>query len=120
MKPDKSYSIGMPDDMDGILASEEELVPASGFAARVMEAVHDAAAMPPPLRFPWGRFLLGALACLGWAAAAGLLVAGIDATHLPATITGSAAVAPCLAYAVGALLLTWVIHVVLAKLEQPV
>ncbi len=48
-----------PEDLDRILASEEPLVPSSGFVAAVMEQVHEAAAAPPPLPFPWRRFLLG-------------------------------------------------------------
>ncbi len=46
-----------PDDLDRILAAEEPLVPSSGFAAAVMEQVHEVASTPPPLPFPWRRFL---------------------------------------------------------------
>ena len=45
-----------PEDLDRILASEEPLVPSSGFAAAVMEQVHAAASAPPPLPFPWRRY----------------------------------------------------------------
>jgi hypothetical protein len=38
-----------------ILASEEELMPSSGFAASVMERVRQEAALPAPLPFPWKR-----------------------------------------------------------------
>ena len=64
-----------PDDLDRILSSEEPLVPSSGFAAAVMESVRAATTAPPPLPFPWRRFLLGLLAvsvlggACGWAAA---------------------------------------------------
>ena len=63
------------DDLDRILASEEPLVPSSGFAAATMERVRESAAAPPPLPFPWRRFLLGLLVTLalsglgGWTAA---------------------------------------------------
>lgn len=63
-----------PDDLDRILASEEPLVPSSGFAASVLKRVREAEAAPPSLPFPWRRFLLGLLAMLalgglcGWAA----------------------------------------------------
>jgi hypothetical protein len=36
-----------------ILATEEELVPSSGFVVSVMERVQEEAAAPPPIPFPW-------------------------------------------------------------------
>src|SRR5580658_9600195 len=56
--------------VDKILATEEELVPSSGFLAAVMERVHEEARMPAPIPFPWKRALPGlVLAALvfGWA-----------------------------------------------------
>lgn len=41
--------------LDKILAGEEELIPSSGFLASVMERVHEEAAGPPPIPFPWAR-----------------------------------------------------------------
>ncbi|HSS50049.1 MAG TPA: hypothetical protein VLX28_14020, partial [Thermoanaerobaculia bacterium] len=58
----------IPDDLDRILASEEPLLPSSGFAASVMEQVRETAAAPPPLPFPWLRFLLGLAAVSALAA----------------------------------------------------
>ena len=55
--------------IDGILASEEDLVPSSGFLAAVMERVQEESAVPPPIPFPWKRAAPGiALACgvFGW------------------------------------------------------
>jgi hypothetical protein len=52
-----------------ILASEDELIPSSGFAASVMERVREEAAAPPPIPFPWARALPGILVtagALGW------------------------------------------------------
>jgi hypothetical protein len=50
------------DDLDGLLSNDDTLVPSSGFASSVMEAVQHAADEPPPLRFPWWRFsVLGEL-----------------------------------------------------------
>jgi hypothetical protein len=46
-------------DLDRILSKEEEILPSSGFAASVMEAVHREAAVPPPIPFPWKRALPG-------------------------------------------------------------
>ena len=50
----------MNDEFDRIM-SEEEILPSSGFAASVMEAVRREAAAPPPIPFPWKRALPGAL-----------------------------------------------------------
>jgi hypothetical protein len=60
------------DDLDRILASEEPLLPSSGFARVVMERVRESASAPPPLAFPWRGFVirlsfLSALAVVcGW------------------------------------------------------
>lgn len=62
------------DDLDRILASEEPLVPSSGFAASTMERLRESAAAAPPLPFPWRRFFLGLIVTIalsgicGWAA----------------------------------------------------
>ncbi|MGA7412970.1 MAG: hypothetical protein WBW33_21010 [Bryobacteraceae bacterium] len=57
------------DDLDEVLGRKDDIVPSSGFAAAVMEAVRREASAPPPLPFPWKRALLGliaaALALLG-------------------------------------------------------
>jgi hypothetical protein len=53
------------DELDDFLSTDEPLTPSSGFSARVMDAVRDAAAAPPPFPFPWARFT----AALGAAAA---------------------------------------------------
>jgi hypothetical protein len=53
------------DELDRILSrslAEEELVPSSGFAASVMEAVRREATEPPPIPFPWKRALAGLIA----------------------------------------------------------
>ncbi len=50
----------MNDEFDRIL-SEEEILPSSGFAVSVMEAVRREAAAPPPIPFPWKRALPGAV-----------------------------------------------------------
>ncbi|MFY9854860.1 MAG: hypothetical protein WAK26_13375 [Terracidiphilus sp.] len=49
-----------------ILATEEKLIPSSGFMASVMERVQHDAAPPPPIPFPWT-----------WAVAGILLVGGV-------------------------------------------
>lgn len=46
------------DDLDRILSrEEEEILPSSGFAASVMDAVRREANAPPPIPFPWRRAL---------------------------------------------------------------
>jgi hypothetical protein len=50
----------MNDEMlDRMLASEEELIPSSGFAASVMERIREEAAASPPIPFPWKRAIPG-------------------------------------------------------------
>jgi hypothetical protein len=62
------------DALDRILSSEDQIVPSSGFAASVMEAVRREAATPPPIPFPWKRALPGFV--LGVIALATLLLVG--------------------------------------------
>ena len=54
-----------------ILATEQELVPSSGFLASVMERVREESVAPPPIPFPWKRAVPGfvvAAGVLGWGA----------------------------------------------------
>ncbi len=53
-----------PDEMDRILNEEERIVPSSGFAASVMEAVRREALAPPPIAFPWKRAVPGIVAAI--------------------------------------------------------
>lgn len=66
------------DELDRILTSEEILTPSSGFPARVMEAVQDAAAEPSPLPFPWGRLAAGVIASIVSGAASVALVMRLE------------------------------------------
>jgi hypothetical protein len=68
-----------PEDLDRILASEEPLVPSSGFTAFLMERVRESAAAPPPLPFPWRRFLLGLLSTLALSGICGWVLAELHA-----------------------------------------
>jgi hypothetical protein len=55
--------------MDRILASEDSLLPSSGFVAAVMERVREEAAAPAPIPLPWKRILPGVvvmIAALGF------------------------------------------------------
>jgi hypothetical protein len=49
-------------EFDHILSSEADLVPSSGFASAVMDAVRQEASAPPPIPFPWMRALPGVAA----------------------------------------------------------
>ncbi len=62
------------DELDRILSEDEEVLPSSGFAASVMEAVRREASTPPPIPFPWKRALPG-LAAAGLALVLGLVQA---------------------------------------------
>jgi hypothetical protein len=53
------------DDIDRVLSNEDSIVPSSGFAASVMEAVQREAETPPPIPFPWKRALPGLVSCVG-------------------------------------------------------
>jgi hypothetical protein len=55
----KDLMSNQEDDMNRILSREDEILPSSGFAASVMDAVRREAAAPPPIPFPWKRALPG-------------------------------------------------------------
>ena len=52
----------LDDDLDRILSSEADIVPSSGFASSVMDAVRREASAPPAIPFPWARALAGLIA----------------------------------------------------------
>jgi len=52
------------DEIERILDGEDEILPSSGFAASVMEAVHRDVITLPPLGFPWRRAMPGVVALL--------------------------------------------------------
>jgi hypothetical protein len=60
----------MKDELLGrILATEEELIPSSGFAASVMERIREETAAPRPIPFPWKQAVPGivlAVGVFGW------------------------------------------------------
>jgi hypothetical protein len=77
MKPIISH-----DEVDHMLSREDEILPSSGFASSVMDAVRREAAAPPPIPFPWERALPGLVA-------AGLALALV-------LVVGAVAIAPLL------------------------
>ncbi len=60
-----------PDPIDQFLATEQELIPSSGFLASVMESVQEEARKPASIPFPWKRAVPGivlASGVFGWGA----------------------------------------------------
>jgi len=102
-----------------ILATEEELIPSSGFLAATMQRVREEAAMPKPIPFPWLRALPGimlAVAVFGWGGfamvRAGLRSARETAFVLPHLVAANAhALEPAgwVAVALVVPMLTWIL-----------
>jgi hypothetical protein len=105
--------------IDYILASEEALVPSSGFLNAVMERVREEAVAPAPLPFPWKRALPGMLAaaCVLGGGAVALVREGLPAMH---DLVASSPVVPAgmddlvkqggwVALALGASLASWMV-----------
>jgi hypothetical protein len=89
-------------ELDRTLSSEEPLVPSSGFALSVMEAIREAEAEPRHARLPWWRLAAGMAGCVGCAASFTALVGSLD----PAVASTLAAVAPELSLAAAVVLAT--------------
>jgi hypothetical protein len=70
------------DDLDRILATNEEMLPSSGFADSVMQAVRQEAATPPPIQFPWRQAIPGMSAVV--AAFASIALAFVHFLRAPA------------------------------------
>ncbi len=79
------------DELDRILSEDEEILPSSGFAASVMEAVRREASTPPPIPFPWKHALPGLAA-----AALALVLGPVQAFRGGGS--GAAAAAPLVAW----------------------
>ena len=107
------------DSVDAILASEEAIIPSSGFLAAVMERVQEESRAPAPIPFPWKRAVPGfvlAVAVFVWAgvefARRGLASTANIRLTLP---HGSVALAPpfdhagWVALAVGISLASWLL-----------
>jgi hypothetical protein len=106
-------------EIDRILATEEALIPSSGFLASVMERVQEEAAAPAPIRFPWKRAIPGILltaGVLGWGGYV-LVREGVAAVrdlsfappHLAVALTQPLELAGWVAMALGASLLSWLL-----------
>jgi hypothetical protein len=81
------------DEMNRILSRDDEILPSSGFAASVMDAVRREAAAPPPIPFPWKRALPGVV--VGGPVLAWILIAWIaDMSRLMGASTMGAPTSP--------------------------
>ena len=85
-RPDKEHQTIDATEFDQIhriLASEEPILPSSGFLTAVMDHVEDEARMPAPIPFPWKRSVPGILlvaGVFGWGVYE-LIRAGIPSLH---------------------------------------
>ena len=106
-------------ELDRILASEQPLVPSSGFLASVMEKVGEEAAAPPPIPFPWKRIVPGVtlvvgIGCYGGVSLIrhGILGLGADTIqppHIPSAAIHPVEQAGWVALALGISLLSWLL-----------
>ncbi len=108
-----------PEELDRILSGDDDIVPASGLVASVMDLVRAEASAPPPIPFPWARLAWGLAAVL--ALAAWLAWSGVTAPFWDSVLSlspeawvslltqpGEAAVTTGAAWAAAALLLAFV------------
>jgi len=95
-------------ERDPRLAAEPDLEPSSGFAAAVMDAVRETAAEPPPLPFPWRRFVEGIVLCL---AACVVMALALDQPWVTAAIDlpALATAAPGVLYATAGLVFAFIV-----------
>jgi hypothetical protein len=110
--------------IDRILATEEALIPSSGFLASVMERVQEEAAAPPPIPFPWRRAIPGMVVVtgvLGWGAFEFVRQAipvlrehALAAPLLPAAVQRPLEQAAWVVVALAASLLSWLLPTRLA------
>jgi len=106
-------------EIDRILATEDALVPSSGFLAAVMDRVREEAAAPAPIPFPWKRALPGAIAAVGMFSVGafdlvrqGLPAASefvVTAPHVSVAMERPLEQAGWVAVALGVSLISWVV-----------
>jgi hypothetical protein len=108
-----------PNNLDQTLASEEAIVPSSGFLSAVIERVQQEAATPPPIPFPWKRAIPGfvlAAAVFGWGGVEFVRTAALEikeisfaAPHLPSVVAHPPEQAGWVALALGVSLASWLL-----------
>ena len=107
------------DRTDAILASEEAIVPSSGFLAAVMERVQEEVRTPEPIPFPWKRavpgfVVIGGVLCWGGVELVRIGVPAlkgnlITAPHLSVAMTVPLQQAGWVALAAGISLASWLL-----------
>ena len=103
------------DAIERILASEEALVPSSGFVSAAMERVREESAGPAPIPFPWKRAIPGmalAAGVFGWGAVetvrhAYAMTMSVGPLHLSAAATSGVESGGWVVMALAASLLAW-------------
>lgn len=103
------------DTIGRILASEEAIVPSSGFASAVMERVQKESATLPPIPFPWKRAIPGiALAAwvFGWGAVemmrrASAVSVPLATFHLSISATSGLEITGWVVASIAVSMLTW-------------
>jgi len=121
MSLDKQFGVGggsNPDPIGRILASDETLMPSSGFLAEVMGRVKEEAAVPAPIPFPWKRAVPGfvlVLCVFGWILYKAVRTAVLDTQrfeltlpHLSTAVGSALAPAAWVVLALAVSLLSWV------------
>jgi hypothetical protein len=107
------------DSIETILATEEELIPSSGFLSSVMERIQEEAVAPAPIPFPWKRIFPGLVliaAVLGWGifelirhGMPAMDTASVALPPLPAVAPQPLQQAGWVALALGVSLLSWLL-----------
>lgn len=103
------------DTIGSILASEEALVPSSGFVNAVMERVREESRVPAPIPFPWKRAVPGialVTGVFGWGAfemmrQASAIRIPLVSFHLSAAATSHLETIGWVVLALAASLLAW-------------
>lgn len=116
---DRAVSNRIDAEIDRILATEEELIPSSGFMASVMERVQEESAVPPPIPFPWKRAIPGILlvtGVFGWGAVvivrfvpSAVHSLALSPPHLEAAFVRPVELTGWVALALGASLVSWLL-----------
>jgi hypothetical protein len=106
-------------EIDRILASEDKLIPSSGFLASVMERVREEASAPAPIPFPWKRALPGMVVVAGVLGAGAFEIVRhalpaaraitLTAPNIPAGLERPLEQAGWVAFALGASLFSWML-----------
>ncbi|HEY1904054.1 MAG TPA: hypothetical protein VGG56_16610 [Terracidiphilus sp.] len=105
--------------LDRILASDEAIVPSSGFLSAVMEKVEHEARMPAPIPFPWKRALPGIVLAAGVFGSGGVELVrmgipamkqiSLSAPHVPTAVVLPLEQAGWVALALGLSLVSWLL-----------